>query len=576
MAHSPEASGASPEPTPSPAPQIAAKPPADSDGATSGMPGYHFLNCELKTPLLEAWRARDANNQLRSVKIISGLARRHVLSDQDLRRAAHLRYVKHPRLMPIESIEIEAGRFVIVTPYPEFSLRLRHQEAVGMGLPGVPREELLIYLRFIAEGLDFLERQEGLHHLSLSPSNMVLMQGMPRVADYGLVELAWLPAGQPLDPNSLKYSAPEIFDNQFTRSSDQYSLACIYCEMMTGRLPHHATHGKVLREQRLKALHDLSLMPPHEIDILVRAMAPEPAKRYQSAVEFVRALEAAMPAAQNQGRVGYAAAAPGSASSTPMVQTAPHFAAMETERAVQQLVQLAAYTTIVREQGGIRYHIDDRGTLSHRCAAWLPAGMAQQKLEGFSYQWQAQVVSSGDDLLVYRMDLPQKFWRRLVRGGQDYLEIRVHISPSRMPESKLSEVLIQVEYQGKYPEEGRDAVQQFGPPVVYSLRTCLLATAEHRTQERFAFDCPLWVYPNYAGQPGDGVCCHSKNISRHGIGFLSPFRLPTRDIFVQVMTTELGAISVPATVLRTHPLPEGQYEIGARFHLPSTVAGPPL
>lgn len=569
MSHTPEATP--PSAAPDPGAQTAIPPDTDANAA---LPGYQFIHCEQKTPLLEVWRALDAQNQRRLVKIISGLARRHVLSDQDLRRAAHLRYVKHPRLMPIEAIEVEAGRFVIVTPYPEFSLRLRYQEAVGMGLPGVPRQELLIYLRLAAEGLDFLERQEGLHHLSLTPSSLVLMQGSPRLADYGLVELAWLPAGQPLDPASLKYASPEIFENQFTRSSDLYSLACIYCEMLTGRLPHHASHGKVLREQRAKGQHDLSLVPPQEIEILTRALHPEPARRFQSAVEFVTALEQAASPLVSQVSVGYVAATPGNTSVAPM-SPAPAFAAEETERAVQQLVQLAAYNTVVREQGGIRYHIDDRDMLSHRCAAWLPPGMAQQKLEGFLFQWKAQVVHTSNDLLVYRMDLPQNFWRRLVRGGQDYLEIRVHITPSRMPESKLSEVLIEVEYQGKYPEEGRLAVQQFGPPLVYSLRSYLLATAEHRSQERFAFDRPLWVYPSYAGQPGEGLCCQSKNISRHGIGFLAPFRLPTREVFIQVMTVEMGAISVPATILRTHPLPDGQYEVGARFLLPSTMGMTP-
>ncbi|HMP03803.1 MAG TPA: PilZ domain-containing protein, partial [Gemmatales bacterium] len=300
----------------------------------------------------------------------------------------------------------------------------------------------------------------------------------------------------------------------------------------------------------------------HEAEVMQRTLHPEPAKRFGSAADLVKALETAAPASARETQF------PAYAGAVPQPQDASE-AAIATERAVNQLVQLAAYATVVREQGGIRYHIEDSGALTHRCAAWLPAGMAQQKLEGFLHQWQAQLISSSADAFVCRMDLPQKFWRRLVRGGQDYLEIPVHISPSRMPESKLSEVLIQVEYQGKYPEEGREAVQQFGPPLVYSLRTYLLATAEHRSQERFGLDYPLWIYPNFAGQLGDGMCCHGRNISRHGIAFMAPFRLPTRDIYVQVMTSELGAITVPATVLRTHPLSDGQFEVGARFVLPS-------
>jgi hypothetical protein len=43
-------------------------------------------------------------------------------------------------------------------------------------------------------------------------------------------------------------------------------------------------------------------------------------------------------------------------------------------------------------------------------------------------------------------------------------------------------------------------------------------------------------------------------------------------VHLQIITSELGALNVPATILRTHQLPDGQFEIGARFKMPASAA----
>lgn len=550
-------------------------PPPDSPEAQNqpAFHGFHFIVCESQTPLMQVWRAQRPDGPLKWVKIVSGLAHRHTISPEELKRASHLKYIRHPRLVPYEEIESEQGRLVVVIPWAEFSLRHRYQECVQAGLPGVPREELLVYLHAAAEGLDFLERQESLHHLSLHPGQLVVMSGEVRVADYGLVELAWKPAGQPLDLTGLRYASPELFDNQFTPSSDQYSLGLIYCEMLTGRLPFSGTMAKQMREQRLTNEADLQLIPKVDAIVLSKALNREPSRRFESVSAFVSALERAMPARLEGGSRRRAHSGLATPLSDPSIQEA-YYSAEDVERVVNQLIQLAAYSTVIKEQGGMRYHLDeDENQISHRCAAWLPPGMAWQKLEGFAHQWQAALVQTGEDELVYQLELPQNFWRRFVRAEPDFLQIVVRLFAPRSNDSKLTEAAIVVRYRGHQPDEGRAAVRKLGPALIYSLRTYLLATAEHRMQERFSFDYPLWVYPFYAGQYGEGMSCHGKNVSRHGIGFLAPYRLPTKDVHLQIITTELGVLNVPASILRTHTLPDGQVEIGARFKMPASAAG---
>lgn len=550
--------------------------PAPNAEAQPDFHGYQFLDCEAQTQLLEVWRARTPEGALKWVKIISGLARTHTLSPEDLKRAMHLRFIRHPRLLPYEEIQDEQGRLVVVLPWTEFSLRQRQQECLLKGLPGVPRDELLVYLQGAAEGLDFLDRQESLHHLCLSPNHLAVADGEVRVMDYGLVQLAWMPAGQPLDPGSLRYAAPELFENQYSRSSDQYSLALIYAEMMTGVLPFSATLGKQMREQRLANEPDLRLVPEHDAAPLAKALHRDPGKRFESIGEFLHALEEALPRNLDstiRRRIQISGGGPRSDSASQLNLFSP----VEVERTVSQLVQLAAYSTVVKESGGMRYHLDEESVqIVHRCAAWLPPGMAWQKLEGFAHQWMAVLSEGSDERLVYQLDLPQNFWRRFVRAEPDSLEIVISLTAPRSAESKLTEVSIAVRYRGQQPDEGLAAVQKLGPTLIYSVRSCLLATTEHRMQERFNFDYPLWVYPSVAGQMGEGMSCHGKNISRHGIGFLAPYRLPTKDVLLQVITSELGALSVPAAILRTQPLTDGQYEVGARFKMPMSAAIHPL
>jgi serine/threonine protein kinase len=540
--------------------------------------GFTFTECLEQSSLVEVWKARDAQNLPKTVKIISGMARSHVLSDEELKLATHLKFIRHPSLVPVESIEIDQGRFVLVSPAPEATLRDRYRSFLLQGKPGVSRDELLEILRIAAEGLDYLDRQEGLHHLSLTPDSTVFWGNKCFLADFGLVELAWLPAGQPLDPHQLRYAAPEVFDNEFTTASDQYSLAVIYCEMLTGHLPNRGTSLKQIRENRSIGQLDLQLLPVHDQHALVRAMSPDPHARYASCMEFVEELVSVGP---RKGQIlvqkYFPFYTPSRASSDITPGPGAKFTAEDVERTVSHLVQHAAYNTVVTEDGSIRYHYDDKGALLHKCAAWLPSDMVAHKLAPFAHQWKARIMESPDpNSLILHIDLPRNLWQRLVRGGREVLQVALYLTPSRHTESKLTEVQIQISYLGRHTKDGRDAIKKMGPPLVYSLRTYLLATAEHRSKERYPFEHPLVVVPIYSGHPGEPLHCRGKDISRQGIGLLSPVKIVPRDIEIQVQTRELGLLTVPAIVLRTTHLADDQYEIGARFNMQPGAALHPV
>jgi serine/threonine protein kinase len=154
------------------------------------------------------------------------------------------------------------------------------QQAQALGLPGIPRDELLAHLRSAAEALHALFGRHKLLHLTLNPRNLLLDGERLLLADFGLAELLWRSARQAVAQLNGRYSAPELFAGTLSPAADQYSLALIYHELLTGRLP--ADPSGLLLEQ----------LPPGDRPIVARALHPQPRQRWATAVEFIAALEA--------------------------------------------------------------------------------------------------------------------------------------------------------------------------------------------------------------------------------------------------------------------------------------------
>ncbi|WP_433757064.1 serine/threonine-protein kinase [Nocardia sp. CA-135398] len=144
-----------------------------------------------------------------------------------------------------------------------------------------------------AMALDAMHRV-GLVHRDVKPSNiMVGPTGFVHLIDFGIAHRIDQPA---ITANgnvvgTLAYMAPERFDGVADARADQYSLACVLYECLTGQRPF----GNVDSPQQLRA-HLLTAPPsaailnpavPAALDaVIVRAMAKDPSQRYSSAGEF--------------------------------------------------------------------------------------------------------------------------------------------------------------------------------------------------------------------------------------------------------------------------------------------------
>ncbi len=534
------------------------------------LPGYQFLDCMGRSVFGEIWKVRTPSGRTRAVKFISSFSRDEAaITPREYEAVLTLRQLSHPGLACVERVERDQGRLVLVTERAEMSLRDRYEHCRSAGLPGIPRRELVTALRPVAEALDHLDREHQLHHLAIHPYfNLLYGEAGCMLADYGLVQLLWIPAGQPMSQVNPRYAAPELFEERLSHASDQYSLALVYHEMITGHLPHRGTHRQIM-EARLKDRQDLDLLQADDRELIARALERDPRRRFPSCAELVQAL-AGVPQAPPALLAGTGPLKPPPAI-LPADWKAP--ARPAEQPPLEQIVNALVYQAMneqqrVQEFRGLRYSIKPDATLSHRCGAWLPPGVARQKLKGFIRDWKAQIVKDEDEFFIFLVDpgLPRSLWQRLT-GGKQGIRIELRLRRGHAPNSKLTEVNIRMEYLGRNKEDGRNLMEHVGPVLLESLRNHMVASSEQRSEERFPFEYPLRVAPVYTNlEAGEVIECRGKDVGYTGIGFYAPCNLVAQHVYLYHVTNEeLAGYSIPAAVVRVVPAGDNWFEVGAAF-----------
>ncbi|HEV3417784.1 MAG TPA: protein kinase, partial [Pirellulales bacterium] len=200
-------------------------------------PGYLLTERIGSGGYAEVWRARAPGGIDKAVKIVYGYYDDQ-LAAQEMKAMERIKGVRHPFVLSLERFEVVDGRLAILTELADMSLEQRAQQCRAQGLPGIPRDELLRFMADTAEALDYLAQRHSLQHLDIKPANLLISGDHVKVADFGLVkELAARTQNSMVAGMTPTYSSPEMFDDAPSPHSDQYSLAIVYQEMLTGVLP---------------------------------------------------------------------------------------------------------------------------------------------------------------------------------------------------------------------------------------------------------------------------------------------------------------------------------------------------
>jgi eukaryotic-like serine/threonine-protein kinase len=217
---------------------------------------------------------------------------------REARAAARL---QHPNIVQVFDSGLDPGshRHYIVMEFvdgPSCADLLRDQKRLAI-------DEAVAIARDACHGLDYAHRA-GVVHRDVKPGNLLISEesGATKLADFGIAKAAEqtriTQVGSVL--GTAAYLSPEqAHGDEAGPRSDVYSLGvCVY-QTITGRLPHE--YGSLTelalkqREEPVAPMTDLRPEVPPELDLAVRvALERHPDDRYDTALDFARALEAGL------------------------------------------------------------------------------------------------------------------------------------------------------------------------------------------------------------------------------------------------------------------------------------------
>ena len=265
------------------------------------IPGYRLMERLGGGGFGEVWKAEAPGGLHKAIKFVYGdlgsANEDDQRAEQELKALNRVKTVRHPYILSLERVDIIDGQLIIVMELADRNLWDRFKECRVQGLPGIPREELLRYMEEAAEALDLMNNEYNLQHLDIKPQNIFLVHQHVKVADFGLVkDLEGIQASVTGGVTPV-YAAPEIFDGKVSRFSDQYSLAIVYQELLTGQRPFVGANVRNLIMQHMQAPPNLAPLPGPDQAVIGRSLAKTPVKRFPTCREMVGSLRRVLPPA---------------------------------------------------------------------------------------------------------------------------------------------------------------------------------------------------------------------------------------------------------------------------------------
>ncbi|MFO0814497.1 MAG: tubulin-like doman-containing protein [Gemmatales bacterium] len=275
------------------------------------IPGYRLISRIGGGGYGDVWKCEVPGGLNKAIKFVFGNLEptENVIGDdaddgravQEWKSLERVRGIRHPFILALDRYEIVEGQLMIVSELADCSLYDRFKECQKLGLPGIPRDELLNYMLETAEALDYMTEKHDLLHLDIKPQNLFLLCNHIKIGDFGLVKDVEGKLASVTGGFTAIYAAPESFEGYVTRFSDQYSLAIVYQELLTGHRPFTGNTPKQLLMQHLQGQPALEPLPEYDRAIIAKALSKTPAERWQRSMDMVHALTRAeeMQARQN-------------------------------------------------------------------------------------------------------------------------------------------------------------------------------------------------------------------------------------------------------------------------------------
>lgn len=275
----------------------AAEESADADLAGQQVGPYRLLRAVGSGGMGVVYEAEDTRLGRRvAIKFLpSELGRARKSKERFLREARTLSVLDHPNLCTVHDVGESDGRLYIVLAYYEGET-LRDRLARGPRPLAEAREVAIQVTRGLA-----CAHEAGITHRDVKPGNVMLTpRGQAKVLDFGIARLGddvslTSPGGSPGTP---LYMSPEQASGApVDQRTDIWSVGVMLYEMIAGVRPFagegtQAVLLAILTQEPEPLARLCPEVPPELASVVAKALAKDPAARYQSADELLADLEA--------------------------------------------------------------------------------------------------------------------------------------------------------------------------------------------------------------------------------------------------------------------------------------------
>jgi WD40 repeat protein len=201
--------------------------------------------------------------------------------------------LRHPHILPLQGVgwTSPGSKLYLITPFAEFGSLMRYLQA-SAAVPPLAAASLVLQM---ASALQYAHQQRIVHGRLTLDNCLLVSPATVQISDFYrilLEDLRTITPQQPSNPASI--STWEHVEP----ATDQYGLAGIACQMLLGRASFQDAAQAALAqhpEGGVALIRSLRPDVPSQVgDVLLRALHPQPQRRFPSVMDFATNLQAAL------------------------------------------------------------------------------------------------------------------------------------------------------------------------------------------------------------------------------------------------------------------------------------------
>ncbi|GMQ78110.1 MAG: hypothetical protein BMS9Abin02_0608 [Anaerolineae bacterium] len=262
---------------------------------------YKIVETLGRGGMAEVYRAYQPNlDRYVAIKIMhSFLADEENFLTRFQREAKSMASLNHNNIVGVYDFDVQDGIYYIVMEFVSGgTLKGKLETLAGKG-EKMPLSDSVRIILEIADALAYAHSRKMVHR-DIKPGNIMIDEdGHAVLTDFGIAKILSGPSFTATGAmiGTPAYMSPEQGLGQAgDERSDLYALGVLFYQMSTGRLPYDAdTPLAVILKHVNEPIPEPQVinedLPPELSAVIVKAMAKDPAKRYQSAAEFATDLQ---------------------------------------------------------------------------------------------------------------------------------------------------------------------------------------------------------------------------------------------------------------------------------------------